>query len=75
MHTNFQHKTIIVTGHTGFKGSWLSAWLTHLGASVVGISNDVPTEPSNFNASEVCNLVDDHRVDVRDTKAIQSISF
>jgi len=73
MHTIFQHKTIIVTGHTGFKGSWLSTWLTHLGAKVIGISHDVPTDPSNFIACEVCDMIDDHRVDVRDTDAVQAI--
>jgi len=73
MHTNFQNKTVVVTGHTGFKGSWLSVWLTHLGANVVGLSYDVPTEPSNFIASEVCDMIHDHRVDVRNTNAIQTI--
>lgn len=44
----FAGKKVIVTGHTGFKGSWLAAWLTKLGAGVVGISKDVPTTPSHF---------------------------
>ena len=71
--TVFQNKAVVVTGHTGFKGSWLSAWLTHLGANVVGISHDVPTEPSNFVASGVCEMVDDHRIDVRNIKGVQAV--
>ena len=35
---NFRNKTVIVTGHTGFKGSWLSQWLVLLGANVIGVS-------------------------------------
>lgn len=42
----FKNKTVLITGHTGFKGSWLSIWLTHLGASVVGVSNNEVSKPS-----------------------------
>ena len=45
---NFKGKKVVITGHTGFKGSWLTIWLLHLGAKVVGISKDIPTKPSNF---------------------------
>ena len=44
----YKNKTIIVTGHTGFKGSWLSLWLVILGAKVIGISKNIPTKPSHF---------------------------
>ena len=44
----YKGKKIIITGHTGFKGSWLSTWLISLGADVVGISKDIPTSPSMF---------------------------
>ena len=37
----FQNKKVLITGHTGFKGSWLSIWLTYLGAKVIGVSNKV----------------------------------
>ena len=43
----FKNKKIIVTGHTGFKGSWLTLWLHSLGAKVMGISKDIPTKPSH----------------------------
>ncbi len=44
----YQGKRVLITGHTGFKGSWLSLWLTELGAEVVGYSLDAPTTPSHF---------------------------
>lgn len=44
----YNNKNILVTGHTGFKGSWLSLWLQNLGANVIGYSKDVPTTPSHF---------------------------
>jgi len=44
----FKNKKVLITGHTGFKGSWLSFWLHKLGAKVVGVSNNV-SYPSNFN--------------------------
>ena len=49
----YKNKKILITGHTGFKGSWLTLWLSKLGAKVYGISLNVPTKPSNF---EVLNL-------------------
>lgn len=44
----YKNKKILITGHTGFKGSWLSLWLKELGADIVGFSNSVPTKPSHF---------------------------
>ena len=55
----FKNKTVIITGHTGFKGSWLTIWLTNLGAKVVGISLDIPTTPSNFSVSRIKDVVED----------------
>ena len=69
----FEGKTVLITGHTGFKGSWLSIWLQQLGARVVGISNEVPTSPANFDASQVASLVQDHRCDLADLDAIRDI--
>lgn len=51
----YKNKRVFVTGHTGFKGSWLCAWLLQLGAEVCGFSIDIPTKPSNF---EILNLKD-----------------
>ena len=49
----WQGKRVFLTGHTGFKGSWLTLWLLKLGAKVVGISKDIPTKPSLY---EILNL-------------------
>ena len=46
-------KTVLVTGHTGFKGSWLSVWLHQMGAKVIGYSLEAPTTPNHF---ELLNL-------------------
>jgi CDP-glucose 4,6-dehydratase len=62
----FDGLTVLVTGHTGFKGSWLSIWLTELGAQVVGYSLDPPTDPSNFALSRLSGRMADVRGDVRD---------
>jgi len=69
----FKGKTILITGHTGFKGSWLSMWLAHLGAKIIGVSIDIPSVPSNFSASSIRDVVEDHRIDVRDSKAMKSL--
>lgn len=50
---NFKNKKVLITGHTGFKGSWLSYWLINLGAKVVGISDKINSKPSHF---ELINL-------------------
>ena len=62
--SSFANSRIVVTGHTGFKGSWLCAWLNYLGAQVFGISDTVPTNPSNFVASNVSDYVEDIRIDI-----------
>src|SRR3546814_1594048 len=52
-------KQVLVTGHTGFKGSWLSLWLLSMGAEVRGLSDEVPTEPSRSeeHTSELQSLM------------------
>jgi CDP-glucose 4,6-dehydratase len=69
----FHGTPVLVTGHTGFKGSWLSIWLQELGAEVVGYSVDVPTVPSNFEASHLGQRVVDVRGDVRDLGALRRV--
>ena len=68
----FSGKTILVTGDTGFKGSWLSLWLYYLGAKVYGISNGIPTTPSHFCASSINTLIDHHEVDITDHSLTES---
>tara|TARA_Y100000385_G_scaffold288981_1_gene357069 strand:+ start:2627 stop:3700 length:1074 start_codon:yes stop_codon:yes gene_type:complete len=70
----FDNKKVLITGHTGFKGSWLSLWLTTLGAKVYGISNNIPTNPSHFKLLEI-NFTEDFRFDISNTnKTLDSIS-
>ena len=69
---SFYNKKILVTGHTGFKGSWLSYWLTLLGADVTGFSLGIPTNPSHFT-SGISTLIRDERGDIRDFKAISKL--
>ena len=73
----FKNSRIIVTGHTGFKGSWLTAWLSQLGANIMGISLDIPSNPSHFKVSNIGKNIKDVRLDIRDKKKLEKkiISF
>lgn len=64
LESTYNNKRILVTGHTGFKGSWLSIWLKTLGAEVSGISLDIPTNPSNYEACNLDGIVKDYRLDI-----------
>jgi CDP-glucose 4,6-dehydratase len=66
----YRGRKVLVTGHTGFKGSWLSLWLTRLGAEVTGLSDAIPTEPNHFTALGLA--IDDRRGDVADAAAVRS---
>ena len=59
-------RRVLVTGHTGFKGSWLALWLKHLGAEVAGYSLDVPDSPSNFDTLGLEGRLRHYRGDIRD---------
>jgi CDP-glucose 4,6-dehydratase len=63
-------RSVLVTGHTGFKGSWLSLWLQSLGARVTGFSDGVPTNPSLYELARVGEGMESIRGDVRDADAI-----
>lgn len=69
----YQNKTVLITGHTGFKGSWLSLWLSNLGANVIGVSFDIPSDPSHFNVTSLSARVEDHRIDIRDGEALRRL--
>ena len=69
----FNGARVLITGHTGFKGSWLSLWLAQLGADVHGISLDLPSEPSHFLAADLATRVNDHRLDIRDGGALNTL--
>ena len=61
----FSGKTVLVTGHSGFKGSWLSLWLHYLGAKVVGLSLDAPSKPSHYEVLKIKKKIIEKRVDIR----------
>jgi len=69
--SNFAGRRVLVTGHTGFKGSWLSLWLTRLGATVTGFSDAIPTDPSHF--AELRLNLDDRRGDICNPAAIDAV--
>lgn len=71
---SFWHgKRVLVTGHTGFKGAWLSLWLHRLGAEIHGLALEPPTSPNLYELARVSELLtSDARVDIRDQAATQS---
>jgi CDP-glucose 4,6-dehydratase len=72
MNPNFwKQKKVLITGHTGFKGSWMSLWLQELGATVVGYSNSVPTDPSLFKVANVEEDMKSIVADVRDLNRLK----
>jgi len=69
----YNGKRVLVTGHTGFKGSWLSTWLLSLGASVTGYSLDIPTNPSNFKVLNLVNKLKHVAGDVKDLNHLKQV--
>ena len=68
----WQSRRVLLTGHTGFKGSWLSLWLDALGAKVTGYALDPPTQPGLFEQAEVANAVHSICADIRDFPRLKS---
>jgi len=66
----YRGRRVLVTGHTGFKGSWICQWLLRLGAQVAGYSLYVPSDPSNFEVIKLGSRMKDVRGDVRDLGAL-----
>lgn len=69
----FHGKKILITGHTGFKGSWLSIWLKELGATVIGYSLDPKNKKDNFNLTNLQNDIIDVRGDIRDYNKLNKL--
>lgn len=69
----YKGKKVFVTGHTGFKGSWLCEWLLALGAEVYGFSNGIPTKPALFTQLRLSKRIKmDICGDIRDRAAVKA---
>lgn len=66
-------KRVLLTGHTGFKGSWMSLWLQSMGAQVTGYALNPPTEPSLFEAARVAEGMTSIIGDIRDLEKLQAV--
>ena len=69
----YKNRKVLITGHTGFKGSWLSLWLTELGAKVIGYSLEPPTKPNLFEATNLKDKITHIIGDVRDEEYLTSV--
>lgn len=69
----YRGKKVLITGHTGFKGTWLACWLLKLGARVAGLSDCIPTQPSIFEVTGMAGHVEHHVGDVRDLATVQNV--
>jgi CDP-glucose 4,6-dehydratase len=67
----YKDRRVFITGHTGFKGSWLTAWLLEMGAKVTGYSLDIPTQPSHFEALGIHHKVNHIQADIRDKGSLE----
>lgn len=69
----YQNKKVLVTGHTGFKGGWLTSWLIKLGAKVIGVSKNIPTNPSIFKELNLEDKITHYQEDIRNLSKITEI--
>jgi CDP-glucose 4,6-dehydratase len=67
----YKGKKVFLTGHTGFKGSWLAQWLLNLGAEVTGYSKDIPTKPALYETLGLAKHLHDFRNDIRDQETLE----
>jgi len=70
--SHFKKKIVIVTGHTGFKGSWLVTWLNLLGAQVIGVSNGYTSTPSHYKLLKL-NRVNNKKTDIKNVNSVKKI--
>ena len=67
----YRNRRVLLTGHTGFKGSWLALWLKTLGAKVTGLALEPETTPSHWSLLDLD--IDEKRVDIRDAETVADI--
>ena len=70
---SYKGKKVLITGHTGFKGTWLIIWLLKLGAKVVGISKDIPSKPSMFETLNLKEKITDYRFNIQDLEKLKEV--
>ncbi|MBU2838613.1 CDP-glucose 4,6-dehydratase [Acidithiobacillus thiooxidans] len=70
---SYQGKKVLVTGNTGFKGAWLTVWLLQIGARVIGVSKDIPTQPSIFSELLLAEKITYYQEDLRNLDRISAI--
>ena len=71
---NFYNKKILITGHTGFKGSWLTAFLSTYDCKIYGVSKDIPTKPSHYELLKIKNLKN-FKLDITNLKLFKKIIY
>jgi CDP-glucose 4,6-dehydratase len=69
----WRDKRVLITGHTGFKGGWISLWLQMLGAQTCGLALAPPTEPNLFEAARVGQTMRSTLADIRDLDAVRAL--
>lgn len=67
----FSNKKVVITGHTGFKGSWLSLWMHIIGANVIGISNNIPTKPSHYELAGLRKIIKSKNINIQNTNLLK----
>ena len=73
MRNIFKNKNVLITGHTGFKGTWLSMWLRSIGANVIGVALQPVTNPSHFELLSLDELTDSNILDLRDHEKLNEL--
>ena len=69
----YREKRILLTGNTGFKGTWMTSWLRHLGAKVYGFSNEVPTDPSMYKLLKMEEGITQYWGDISDHDSLNNV--
>ena len=69
----FKDKKVVITGHTGFKGSWLTAFLSTFDCKIFGLSNNIPSSPSHFQLLKFNKKIKNYKIDIRDLKNLKKI--